>query len=335
MTFAHPEALYLLLILPTAVFVFAARARVRRTHLQRLGESQLLARLAPDVSPMRRLAKMALWLFAVGMLITALARPMWGTDVEVIEVQGVSVMIVLDVSQSMLARDVLPSRLEHAKLSVLDLIEKLAGSEIGLILFAGRPLIQFPLTTDTHTLGPFVNAATTDSISQQGTNLAEALLLAVSAFDQKRPTAKHVVVISDGEGHQGDPLAAAAEAAAVGVKVHAIGYGDPAGAPVPLLDSAGRIAGYKTNRDGSVVLSWLDEETLREIAARTGGVYRRADTSDAAISVVAEAVMSERSDELGRGMAVRSVERFSLFLVLAAAALGIEMTMAETRRRSA
>ncbi len=335
MTFVHPEALYLLLLLPVAALVFAVRARMRRAHWKSLGESQLMASLAPDVSPLRRLVKMALWLLAAGMLITALARPTWGTDVEVIEAQGVSVMIVLDVSQSMLARDVLPSRLEHAKLSVLNLIEKLAGSEIGLILFAGRPLIQFPLTTDTRTLGPFVNAASTDSISQQGTNLAEALLLAVSSFDQKRPTAKNVVVISDGEGHQGDPLAAAASAAAAGIKVHTVGYGDPAGAPVPILDSAGRVAGYKTNPDGSVVLSRLDEEILREIAARTGGLYRRADTGDAAISAVAEAVISERSDALGSGTAVRGVERFSLFLLLAAAALGLEMAITETRRRSA
>ncbi|MGQ9887923.1 MAG: VWA domain-containing protein [Aggregatilineales bacterium] len=333
MTFVHPEALYLLLLLPAAALAFAVRARIRRARWRSLGESQLIASLAPDVSPVRRSVKMALWLLAAGMLIIALARPTWGTDVEAIETQGVSVMIVLDVSRSMLARDVLPSRLEHAKLSVLNLIEKLAGSEIGLILFAGQPLIQFPLTTDTRTLGPFVNAASADSISQQGTNLADALLLAVSSFDQKRPTAKNVVVISDGEGHRGNPLDAAAEAAAADIKVHAVGYGDPAGAPIPVLDSAGRIAGYRTNPDGSLVLSRLDEETLREIANRAGGLYQRADSDNAAISAVAEAVVSERSDALGRSIiAVRGVERFSLFLLLAAAALGLEMAITETRR---
>lgn len=333
--FGRPEALYLLLLLPAAAALFVWRGRARRAALARLGEAGLVRRLAPGVSRARRAAKAALWLMAAGLLIVALARPAWGVDAEVIETQGVSVMVVFDVSQSMLAQDTAPDRLERAKLTLRDLTDRLAGSEIGLILFAGQALVQFPLTTDTFSIQSFVNAASTDAISQQGTNLDGALRLAISALEQPRPTARQIVVLSDGENHEGDPAEAAARAAAAGITVHAVGYGDEAGAPIPVLDDAGRAAGYKTDAAGGLVLSRLDAETLRAVAERGGGVYRRATAQGGEAEAIAAAALSAGAGTLESRAAPRGVERFGVFLLLAAAALGLEMLLGDAGRQPA
>lgn len=332
MAFIYPETLHLLLLIPAAIVLLVWRERVRRATMARLSGGSPLSRLAPGVSRMRRATKAALWLTAVGALITALARPTWGLDVEVIETQGASIMIVLDVSQSMLAQDILPNRLERAKLAVRGLIERLAGNEIGLILFAGQAMVQFPLTSDAFSVRPFVSAASTEAISQQGTNLDDALRLAIAALDQPRSTTRSVVVLSDGEDHQGSPAEAAAVAASAGVIVHAIGYGDEMGAPVPVLDGAGRAAGYKTNPDGSVVLSRLDEGTLRMITERTGGIYQRANAQGDEVNAIAAAVLDSGGGTLENRIATRGVERFGVFLLLAAVALGLEIALPDARR---
>jgi Ca-activated chloride channel family protein len=333
--FANPDALYLLLLLPAAAALFVWRGRARRAALQRLGNSDLLRRLTPGASRRRRIVKAGLWLTAAGMLMLALARPMWGVDVEVVETQGAAVMLVLDVSQSMLAQDIPPSRLERAKLAVRDLIERLAGNEIGLVLFAGEALIQFPLTTDALSVQSFVSAASTQSISQQGTDLDGALRLAAAALDQPRPTTRSIIVLSDGEDHQGDPVEAAGSAASAGITVHMIGYGDLVGAPIPVLDDDGRVAGYKTSADGNLVLTALNEETLRAAAERGGGLYQRATAQGDEGDAIAAAILAARSGALENRTAVRGVERFGVFLLLAAAALGLEMALSEAGRRAA
>jgi Ca-activated chloride channel homolog len=265
--------------------------------------------------------------------VIALARPVWGVDLNIIETQGVSVMIVLDVSNSMNAQDLVPSRLERARLVIRDLFDGLAGNEIGLILFAGTAFIQFPLTTDTISAQSFLSAVSTDAITLQGTAIEDSLRLAMNTFSAQSPAAQVIVLMTDGEGTEGDALAAADDATEREIVIHSIGFGDPQGAPIPILDEQGQIAGYKSDPDGNVVLSRLDEELLQAIAERTGGLYQRAGAGEAA--AIVQAISAAQAGTLDTRTEERGVERFGIFVALAVLALSLEMLLPETRKVTA
>lgn len=332
MMFLSAGTLLLLAVLPLWIVFFAWRSRARLKILRQLGEVNLIAALYPQVSSARRRWKSALWLCSLAGLIVALARPVWGVDLEVVQTQGVSVMVVLDVSNSMEAQDIFPNRLARAKLAIRDLFNGLAGNEIGLIVFAGTAFVQFPLTTDPISAVTFLNAVSTDSISRQGTAIADALRLAVNTFGERSPAARIVVLMTDGENHEGDPLAAASEAAQEGITIHAIGFGDPnEGVPIPVVDMNGNIISYKSDLAGNVVLSRLDEEILKSIAERGGGFYQRANASGVEITNLIAQIRQVEAGDLGSRTEMRGVERFGIFVALALLALSLEMLLPETR----
>jgi Ca-activated chloride channel family protein len=332
MTFANSSALLFLLLLPAAVVLFAWRGRVRTAALRRIGDITLTRVLFPQVNSSRRIWKTALWLLAVAALIVALARPVWGVEMDVIQTQGVSVMVVLDVSNSMNAEDLLPSRLERAKLAIHDILDNLAGNELGLILFAGEAYTHFPFTTDTFSAGSFLNAVTTDAITRQGTAIEAALRLAVDAFADKSGTEEFIILITDGENLEGDPLPVADEAARNGIIIHAIGYGDPVdGAPVPVYDDAGNVVDFKEDRFGQVVISRLDEIILQQITERTGGLYQRASAGGIEIVNIINQINEAEAGELGSRAEAHGVERFGIFVALALLALSLEILLPETR----
>jgi Ca-activated chloride channel family protein len=326
--FVNASVLALLLILPLAVVFFVWRERVRLSSLLRIGEADLLRQLLPPTSQTRHVVKTGLWLLALAALIVALARPVWGVDAEIVETQGVSVMLVLDVSASMNAQDVAPSRLERARLMFRELIQTLAGNEIGLILFAGSAFVQFPLTTDTLSAETLVKAASSDSLSNQGTALEAALRLAVDSFDTRTSAARFIVVATDGESHDDQPLAAADEAAQRDIIIDAIGYGGAQGEPIPLRDADGNAGGYKTDAAGNLVLSALDEQTLKAITERANGVYLRGGSGDE-IRVLIDQISRAQAGRLETRVSSRGVERFGMFVALALFALSLEILLRE------
>jgi len=332
MTFLSAGALLLLAILPLWILFFGWRGRARVAILRQLGEIELIGALFPQVSSARRRWKSALWLCALAALIIALARPVWGVDLDVVQTQGVSIMIVLDVSNSMEAQDILPNRLERAKLAIRDLFNGLAGNEIGLIVFAGTAFVQFPLTTDPVSAVTFLNSVSTESITRQGTAIEEALRLAIETFGEQSPAARIIVLMTDGENHEGNPLSAADKAAQEGITIHAIGYGDPdEGVPIPLVDRSGNIINYKTDQAGNVVLSRLGEEILQSIAEYSGGIYQRASASGVEITNLMNRIREAEAGDLGSRTETRGVERFGIFIALALLALSLEMLLPETR----
>jgi Ca-activated chloride channel family protein len=241
-------------------------------------------------------------------------------------------MVVLDVSNSMNAQDVLPSRMERAKLAIHDLLDGLQGNELGLILFAGVAFVHFPFTTDTFSADAFVNSVNTDAITRQGTAIEAALRLAVQAFDERSGTAEIIILITDGENHEGDPLVVADEAAENGIVIHAIGFGDPIeGAPVPIYDDTGNVIDFKKDRFGQVVVSRLDETILQEITARTGGLYQRASASGIEVVNLINQINAVEAGELGSRTETHGVERFGIFVALALLALSLEILLPETR----
>ncbi len=317
MTFEHTDYLYLLALVPALVLFGVWVSHRRRTAISRLGDPDLIARLSAAVSGRSRTARNVLWLFALVLAAIAFARPQWGSDVQVLEKQGVQAVVALDVSKSMLAEDVRPSRLERAKLEVSSLLDQLDGDEVGLVLFSGAAFLQSPLTFDYTAARTYLEEAAPGLISRPGTAIDKAISTSLSAFDYTRPGQKVIILMTDGENLEGDPFEAVAEAAErSGVVIYTVGFGSAAGEPIPEFDQWGRQTGMKRDADGNLVLSRLDEPTLRQIARLGGGRYYRA-SAPGAMEGLAEELDSLQKETVEAEFETLNIERFQIFLALA------------------
>jgi Ca-activated chloride channel family protein len=245
--------------------------------------------------------------------------------------EGVEVMAVLDVSSSMLAEDIKPNRLTRAKLTIEEMMDRMGGNDVGLVLFSGAAFVQFPLTADFGTARKFLRGAGPDSISRPGTAMAEAIRVAVEGFSEQRATSRVILFLTDGEGHEGDPLAEARKAAGRGIVIHTIGYGSPDGEPIPLRDASGALIGYKKNAAGDTVLSRLDEPTLRQIADETGGLYARSSAGGEEVDAVVDAVLALETDQREGRIETTGVERFTWFTVAALLFLSVEALIGDRK----
>ena len=281
MTFGSPQFLLLLAALPTlALFLWWAWAR-RTAALRRIGDAALLERLGLAAGRRERGLRLILWFIGVALLIMSLARPQWGSDIEIVEQRGVQVMVALDISRSMLAQDLKPTRLDRAKLEISDLISRLDGDDVGIVLFSGASFIQFPLTSDYATARTYLNHASPNAITRQGTVIAEAIETAMVGFSTERENQKVIVIMTDGENHEGDTISAAREAAAQGAVIYTVGFGSAEGGAVPEYDERGEITSYRQDAQGQVLISRIDEVALQQIAESGGGRYFRATDSGA------------------------------------------------------
>ena len=314
MTFGAPQFLYLMAaILPLMLFLWWAWGR-RTRALRRIGDPGLVERLGLTVGRRVRGLRLALWFIGVALLILALGRPQWGSDIEIIEQGGVQVMVALDISRSMLAPDLKPTRLDRAKLEISDLVSRLDGDEVGIVLFSGASFIQFPLTSDYATARTYLNHASPNAITRQGTVITEAIETAMAGFSTERERQKVIVIMTDGENHEGDPITAAREAAGQGAVIYTVGFGSPEGGPVPEYDERGEITGYRQDAQGQVLISRIDEIALQQIAENGGGRYFRA-TDSGAITGLADEIQSFEDQSLRSEFNQRKVERFQLFLL--------------------
>jgi Ca-activated chloride channel family protein len=331
MDFAWPEFLFLLGLLPCLALLLVWANSRKQDDIARLGTPSLIATLSHDLSRSRRRWKRSLLFLAIFGLVFAAARPRWGSTVRMTARQGVQAMIVLDVSASMLAEDVKPNRLTRAKLTIEELLDRLGGNELGLVLFAGAAFVQFPLTTDRHTAQSFLRAADPRSISRSGTALEQAITVALRGFPSQFASNRVILLLTDGEGHEGDPLAAAQAAAEAEVTIHAIGFGFPEGEPIPIRDEQGKLIRYKVDAEGHTVLSRLDEKILQQITNLTGGSYFRASAPGDEIETIADAINRMATGELESQFETRSVERFEWFAGLALIALTVEFLLGDRK----
>jgi Ca-activated chloride channel family protein len=334
MTFANSNFLYALILVPLfALFLMWANNR-RKADLSRLGDRTLLDKLSAGINWQGRRWRALLWLVALALTIFAIARPQWGTEVQTVEQEGLQVMVALDVSQSMLAEDIKPTRLDRAKLEISDLMDKLNGDEIGLVVFSGASFIQFPLTSDYNTARMYLEGANPNVISRPGTAIGDAIRTAVRGFDESLDSQKVLVVISDGEDQETDPLSAAQEAADAGVLIYTIGFGTPEGEPIPVLDNAGNVVDYKRNAQGEVVLSQLDEGTLQEIAQIGGGQYYRAAADASELDALLAELDTLQKAKLESRFDTRMIERFQGFLLIGLVALVIAEMIPDRVRKT-
>ena len=284
--FEEPTYLYLLLLLPfLAAFYLYSNYR-RRKAIRKFGDPVLMAQLMPDVSKYRPDVKFWLVFAAIGLFAVLLARPQFGSKLETVKRQGVEVMIALDISNSMLAQDVQPSRLEKAKRLVAQLVDKMENDKVGMIVFAGDAFTQLPITSDYISAKMFLESINPSLISKQGTAIGAAINLATRSFTPQEGVGRAVIVITDGENHEGGAVEAAKAAAEKGIQVSVLGVGMPDGAPIPVEGTND----FRRARDGNVVVTRLNEQMCQEIAQAGDGIYVRVDNSNAAQKVIAQEI---------------------------------------------
>lgn len=284
--FEEPQYLYLLLLLPLLVLLFLYSNYRRRKCLQIYGDPELLAQLMPDVSRFRPDVKFWLLLSAVGLFALLLARPQFGSKLETVKRQGVEVMIALDISNSMLAQDIQPSRLEKAKRLVAQLVDKMENDKVGMIVFAGDAFTQLPITSDYISAKMFLETIDPSLISKQGTAIGAALSLATRSFTPQEGVGRAVILITDGENHEGGATEAAKAAAEKGIQIHVLGIGLPEGAPIPVAGTND----YRRDREGNVVVTRLNEQMCQEVAREGKGIYVRVDNSNAAQKAISKEI---------------------------------------------
>lgn len=291
MHFANTQYLHLFWLVPLFAFFLGWTFRLRRRALRQFAEDRLLSSLVSGISTGKQAVRAVLFLLFLAFAILALVRPQWGAKLETVKRMGVDIMVALDTSLSMETQDVVPSRLEKAKHEVKALIDSLQGDRVGLIVFAGMSMVNCPLTIDENAAKLFLDIVDTQVIPRPGTNIGEAIRLATQSLGpQESHRHKVLVLATDGENLEGDPITAAEEAKNAGVLIFALGVGTGAGEPIPLRDEKGNVSGYKKDESGSVVVSRLDEATLEKIAAVTGGKYFRATTGEDELQKIYEAV---------------------------------------------
>jgi len=335
MRFAEPSYFFCLILLVLMGLLLVVLNRRHQAVLTRLGASDLVAKLSATVNWRGRRWRMRLWFVALLFLIIALVRPQWGSQVEYIERRGVEIMVALDVSESMLAEDFKPNRLARAKLEISELMAQLEGNELGLVLFSGAAFVQFPLTSDFATARTFLDAAYPGIISRPGTAINEAIRISMTGFNQERATQKVIILLTDGENHEGDVFAAAQEAFEQGVIIYTIGFGSPEGEPIPQYDNLGNLIEYKKDSNGETVLTQLDEVTLQQIASMTNGRYFRALPDGREVGFLADEIRELQTSELESRFETRGVERFQWFLAIAIIALTIAELIPDRASRKA
>ena len=335
MRFAQPEFLYLLAVAPLLILFFIVQLRRRREALRQFGEPELVDRLSRSTVAGRLSVKAALALMVLVCFAVALARPQFGTRSETVSQTGFSVMVALDVSNSMLAEDVRPNRLIRAKFAVRSLVRKLRNDRVGLVVFAGSAFLQCPLTSDYSSdysiVELFLDGVDTQTVGTQGTAIAEALQIAGGSFQQDQKGYKAVVLITDGEDHQDDPVAAASDLAAQDVRVYVVGIGTPLGVPIPVMDEDGEVAGHMRNRSGEVVMSRLDESTLRQIAETTGGAYYAASPGGEEMDLVYDTLASLDRAEFESREFTQYVERYQYILFFGLLLLVVDAVVRDRR----
>ena len=275
--FEDPIYLWMLFIIPILVLMRFIVWRKRKRNLRKFGDPSLLKEMMPDVSKYRPTIKFCLLLSAITILIFMVARPQVGSKISHEKREGIEVLIALDISNSMLAQDVIPSRLEKSKLLIEDLVDHFTNDKVGLVVFAGDAFVQLPITNDYVSAKMFLQNINPSLITTQGTDLARAISLSQSCFTQREHIGRAIIVITDGEDHEGGALEAAREAYKKGINVFILGVGTSKGAPIP--DGNG---GYLKDNSGQTILSALNEQMCQQVAKAGNGVYIHIDnTSDA------------------------------------------------------
>lgn len=325
--FAQAQYLFLIFLIPVFFVIQAVLLRLRRRKIRKFGDEKLVEQLMPSYSKSKVWVRLTL--FSIGFFFFAigLSRPQIGARLKEQEIKGAEIIIAMDVSNSMLAEDYSPNRLDRAKLAVSRLVDKLRDDRIGLVIFAGTSFVQLPVTTDYVSAKMFLNTIDTGSIPIQGTAMGDAITTCIRSFSQQSDKSRAIILITDGENHEDDPVAAAKQAAEMGIKVFTIGVGSPEGKPIPMNGE------LLKDKDGEIVVSRLDEEVLKEVAQAGNGAYVRAGNSEFGLNPIIEDLKKLEDEKYNSIVFEEFDEQFMYFLAIALFFFVLEMLVGDRRSK--
>ena len=325
--FAYAQYLLLIFLIPVFFIVQAVLLRIRRNRLRKFGDEKLVSQMMPSYSKSKVWVRLVLFSIGFFFFVVGLSRPQIGARLKEQEIKGAEIIIAIDVSNSMLAEDYSPNRLERAKLAVSRLVDKLRDDRIGLVIFAGTSFVQLPVTTDYVSAKMFLNSIDTGSIPIQGTALGDAITTCIRSFSAQSDKSRAIILITDGENHEDDPVAAAKQAAEMGIKVFTIGVGSPEGKPIPMNGE------LLKDKDGEIVVSRLDEAVLQEIAAEGNGAYVRAGNSEFGLNPIIDDLRKLEDEKYNSVVFEEYDEQFMYFLAIALVFFVLEMLVGDRRSK--
>ena len=323
--FAQAQYLLLLLLVPFFFVIQAVVLKIRKKRIRKFGDEALVSRLMPSYSEGKTWIRLVLFSIGFIFFIIGLSRPQIGARLKEHETKGAEIMIVLDVSNSMLAGDYSPNRLERAKLAISRLVDKLRDERIGLIVFAGNSFVQLPITTDYVSAKMFLNSISTESVPVQGTAMGDAISTAMKSFSLQSEKSRAVIVITDGENHEDDPVEAARQAAELGVRVFTIGVGSPEGKPIPFEGE------LLKDKNGEIVVTRLDESILKDVADAGNGLYVRAGTSEFGLNPVIAEIKKMEDEKYSSVVFEEYDEQFMNFFAIALIFFVLEMLVGDRK----
>lgn len=324
--FENPAFLYLLIIIPVIIVIRLLEMRKRKLKLKKFGDLSLLKQLMPDVSSSRKSLKFWLMIAALALLIVMLARPQMGTKISQEKRKGIEVIISLDISNSMRAEDVVPSRLDKSKMLVENMVDNFTNDKVGLVVFAGDAFIQLPITSDYVSAKMFLQNTDPSLIATQGTDLAGAIELSSKSFTQQDKVGRAILIITDGEDHEGGVIEAAEKARKNGIRVFVLGVGSTKGSPVP--DGNG---GYMKDNSGQEVISALNEEMCKQVAQAGGGAYIHVDNTSLAQRQLNDELTKLQKGDISSVVYSEYDEQFQAVGILVLILLIIEMLILERK----
>lgn len=324
--FEDPIYFWLLVLIPLLAFVRIVGTIRQKRKLKRFGNLELLKQLMPDVSKYRPSVKFWLAEGALALLVVMLARPQMGTKISNEKRQGIETLIALDISNSMLAEDVAPSRLDKSKMMIENLVDHFTNDKIGLVVFAGDAFVQLPITSDYVSAKMFLQNTDPSLIATQGTDLAQAIRLSMKSFTQDTKSGKAIILITDGEDHQGEAEEAAKEAKAKGIRVFILGIGSTKGAPIPMGNGD-----YLKDRSGQTVMTALNEDMCRRVAAAGSGMYIHVDNTSDAEKALDNEISKMQKGEMNSVVYSDYDEQFQAFAILALLLLVVEMLILDRK----
>lgn len=330
--FEHTYLLYLLALIPLLWLLFILARNKRKKSIAAFGDDELVKQLMPDVSSSRPHWKFVLTSFAIAALVLGVANPQIGSKYEEVKREGFELVIALDISNSMLAEDLEPNRLERAKQAISKLIDQLKSDKIGIIVFAGQAYVQLPLTTDYAAAKLFLSTVSPDIVPTQGTAVGSAIDLAIKSFGEKQDKNRAIIVITDGENHEDDAIQQATTAAEAGIAVHTIGVGSPDGTPIPFYIN-GKKSGFRKDSQGNTVVTKLNETLLQKVAAAGKGVYIRGNNLSSGMKTLLEEINKMDKKEFDSKMFTDYEDRFQYLLAAAVLLLLAELLMPERKSR--
>ena len=325
--FAEGQYLLLLLLIPVFFLIQAVIMKIRRNRIRKFGDENLVRQLMPSYSGSKVWLRLVFFSMAFFFFVIGLSRPQIGAKLKTHETKGAEIMIVLDVSNSMLAQDYSPNRLERAKLAISRLVDKLREDRIGLIVFAGNSFVQLPITTDYVSAKMFLNSITTDSVPIQGTAIGDAISTAMRSFSAQSEKSRAIIVITDGENHEDDPVAVAKLAAESGIRVYTIGVGSPEGKPIPMNGE------LLKDKEGNIVVTRLDEKVLQDVASEGNGVYVRAGNSEFGLNPVIDDIRRLEDEKYSSIVFEEYDEQFMYFFAIALFFFVLEMLIGDRRSK--